>query len=232
MTLDDLKDQLAGSFRQVSERVQETELFINLKDRFDAQNPFTQKMIVAGSITLVFALVLLLPWSWYSSSEDVVASFDTRRGLIRELLKVAREAADVPNIPMPPSTDMLKGDIESRLKQSNLVQEQIKSIDVASTADSKLITAERSSGGLSVSLWKLNVRQIVDVGAALSSLNPSVKMVGLDVKANPEDAHYFDVVFKLASLNVPDLSTPPPPLEEEPQPKKKAPTKKKGAGDE
>lgn len=232
MTLDDLKDQLSGSFRQISERVQETEFFINLKDRFDAQNPFAQKAIVAGAITLLFALVLMLPWSWYSSSEEVVTSFDTRRNLIRELLKVARESADVPSIPVPPSTDILKGDIESRLKQSNLIQEQIKSIDIASSSDSKLITAERSSGAINVSLWKLTVRQIVDVGAALSSLNPSVKMVGMDVKANSEDAHYFDVSLKLASLNVPDLSPPPPPLEEEPaQPKKKAPKKKTGGGE-
>lgn len=228
--LDDLKDQLGGTWRRISERVQETELFINLKDRFDAQSPTGQRLIIAGTLTLVFALALLLPWSWYSSSEETVFAFDSRRQVIRELLKVGREASDVPNIPLPPAADGLKMDIESRLKQSNLIEEQIKSVSMA-MGTGALITAERASGGLDVSLWKLNLRQIVDIGTQLAGLNASVKMTGLDIKPNSEDARYFDVTYQLSLLNVPDLSTPPPPAEEE-APKKKAPSRNRKGADE
>lgn len=216
MTLDDLKDQLLTSARRIGERVQDTPAYAQLKDRFDGLTPPMQRLSVLLVVLVAFLMVLMLPWSWYGETQDVVTTFEERRNVIRELLKVSREAGDVPDIPMAPPIDTMRGDIQSRLKEASLIEEQIKGID-ASTQPSKLIPQDKTEGSLSISLSKLNVRQVVQVGSMLSRLSPSVKVTDLEMLANREDGRYFDVIFRLTSLAVPDLSAPPP----EPEPPKK-----------
>ncbi|MBX2989274.1 MAG: hypothetical protein KF802_15405 [Bdellovibrionaceae bacterium] len=207
MTTDDLKEQLLVTWNRIAERVQETPVYNQLKERFDGLSPSMQKIVVVIGGVLAWFLIISVPWSWYSDSSTLVEGFEERRSVIRELLKVSREAADVPPLMPSPPIESLRSDVESRLRGANLTPEQIKAIDLGG-GGSQLIPNERSLGSLSISLWKLNIRQVVDVGTQLSRLNPSVKLTGTDIAANREDNHYFDVVFKLTALAVPDLSAP------------------------
>jgi hypothetical protein len=94
-----------------------------------------------------------------------------------------------------------------------LIPEQIKSIDLGGS--SGLIPADRASGSVVVNVWKLNLRQAVDIGTRLTNINPSVKVTAVQMTANSEDKRYYDVVYRMTALAVPDLSAPP---EEEPTP--------------
>lgn len=224
MNFDDLKEQLLSLLRRLGERIQDTPAYGQLKDRFDGLSPSMQKTTVLAGVVLAFLIVLSLPWSWYGESHTAVEGFDERRNVIRELLKVSREAAEVPDIPTAPPIESLKADVQNRAKQANLLDEQIKSIETVAAAGG-LVPSDKSAGGLVVTLWKLNLRQLVDVGSQLSRLNPSVKMTGVEIAANKEDAHYFDVVYRLTALAVPDLSADAP----EPEPAK-APARRGSQG--
>lgn len=215
MNFDDLKEQLLSLLRRLGERVQDTPAYGQLKDRFDGLSPSMQKMTVLAGVVLAFLIALSLPWGWYGESHTAMEGFDERRNVIRELLKVSREAAEVPDIPTAPPIESLKADVQNRAKQANLLDEQIKSIETVAAAGG-LVPSDKSAGGLVVTLWKLNLRQLVDVGGQLSRLNPSVKMTGVEIAANKEDAHYFDVIYRLTALAVPDLSADAP----EPEPAK------------
>ena len=216
MTIDDLKDQ----FHQISARMIEDPRIQQIKERYDNLSPQLQSLVqILGGAIFVFIL-LLLPLSWHTESDESIVEFESKRNLIRDLLKVAREAQEVPNIPMPPGIDSLKSTIESLLQNANLIPDQIKSVQFA-PGSSVLFPEALTAGGLEVSLWKLNLRQVVDIGHQLQAINPSVKLRDLIIRTNPQDERYFDVVYKLSSLKVPDLTAPPPMIDED-APKKKS----------
>lgn len=205
MNLDDLKEQFQALGQKISDQLQEVPVFVQLKERFDGLTPASQKMVVFGGIVAAWLFVLSIPWGWKSESGYYVENFETRRTLIRDLLKASREAAQVPNVPPAPPDETLRVDVESRLQSMNVGPEQIASIET-STGGSNLIPADRSSGLLDVNLKKLNVQQVVQAGTQLSRISPSVKMTAIEMIANKEDARYYDVKYRLIALAVPDLS--------------------------
>lgn len=229
MNAEDIKEQILSQLRQVGDRIQDTPAYQNLKERFDSLSTSAQKGLIAAVVAVFFLIILSFPWSMYSESAAQVDGFDGRRNVMRELLKVSREVADVPMIPVPPPMETLKADAEARLKESNLVDEQMKGVTIETPASS-LIPSDRAMGGLQISLAKLNVSQLTNIGARMNALHPSLKMVGVEVTANRQEPKYFDVIYRLVALAVPDLSAPPPVMEDEP--KKKAPTRKGRSGDE
>lgn len=215
MNLDDLKEQLSTIGQRIHERLEEQPTYVQLKERFDGLSPQMQKLTLMGVGGLIWLFVLSIPWGWTSNADLSIETFESRRALVRDLLRVSRESADVPAIPPPPPVEALRPDIESRLRSISLLPEQIKAIDVGSSR-SQLLPLDKSSGALTVQVTKLNVRQVVDAGTQLARLNPSIKMTALEIKANAEDKRYFDVTYRLTALLVPDLSAPP---SEEPPPR-------------
>jgi hypothetical protein len=55
--------------------------------------------------------------------------------------------------------------------------------------------------GLTVTLQKLNVTQMIDAGHALQGIHPLMKMIGIDVRASQENNHLFDVIYRLAAFS-------------------------------
>ncbi|HEY1080208.1 MAG TPA: hypothetical protein VGE46_08920 [Bdellovibrio sp.] len=202
MNLDDLKDRFSSEARVTWERIQESATFNQLRDRYENMTPSMQKVTLVGGVALVAFLILSIPYSYYQQSQDYVGEFEGKRMTIRELLKVSRESADVPQIPQAPSMDMVRSSIEGQISAARLLPEQVKGTESLSV-DSSLIPKNLTEGGLQVSLAKLNIRQILDLGHQFQSINPSVKLKDLVITANREDTRYFDVVFKLVALAVP-----------------------------
>lgn len=208
---DDLKEQVMSALRPVLEKIEETPAYGQMKDRFDGLSPQAQKGVIAGGIVVAFLIVLSIPFGWYSDSQLMVEEFDSRRQTLRELFKVSRELGDIPNIPSPPPVESLRMDLENRLRSFDVLPEQIAGITATGSSTSRLIPAERSSGGITATLRKLNLDQIVGIGTVMSNLGASVKLTGLRIEANSEEAGYFDVTYKLTALRVPDLNDPTPP---------------------
>ncbi|MFS4460286.1 hypothetical protein [Bdellovibrio sp. HCB2-146] len=213
MTLDDLKERFTSEARVTWERIQESTAYNQLKDRYDNMTPGMQKLSIIGVSALVALIILSIPYGYYSTSQDYVTDFEGKRMTIRELLKVTRESSDVPQIPQAPPISSLQGIVDSQIQSAHLLPEQIKGTQTVSN-NSKLIPSNLTEGMLEVSLAKLNLHQILDMGHRLQSINPSVKLKDMVMSANREDSRYFDVVFKLVALAVPappEVAPPEPP---------------------
>lgn len=227
LNLDDLKDQMGTQFRHSWEQFQESSLYNQLKDRYENLTPLAQKLSIVGIVLLFTLIVFSIPWGFYSQSSQYISEFEGKRNIIRDLLKVSREAHDNPDIPVPPPLESVKNQIDTTLKAAQLIPEQMKGIEIV-TEKSDIVPATLSKGILRVSLAKLNLRQIVDLGYAMQAINSSLKMKDLSIEANLQNPKYFDVVFKLIALNVPQEPLPAPPEVEEPKNKgaRKKPVKK------
>lgn len=213
MNFDDIKDNLKSQLGQTWSRVEDSSFYNQMRDRFENLTPTNQRLTLMGMGALLALIIISIPYSYYSSSTDYVSTFEEKRGLIRELLKVTRESSEVPDLPQAPSPDMLKSSVESQLNMAKLLPEQMKGIEVMA-ADTGLIPKGLLSGGLKINLAKLNLRQIVDIGYNIQNISPSVKMSGLNISANAEDPRYFDVEMKLVSLAVPQAHTDMPDADE------------------
>ncbi|WP_413587289.1 hypothetical protein [Bdellovibrio sp. HCB274] len=212
MNLEDVKDRLSSEFRATWDRIQESGAYNQMRDRYENMTPSMQKLTIYGGIALATLMVLSIPYGYFSGSSEAVGEFEGKRMTIRELLKVSREASEVPAIPQAPSMDAIRGTVDNMIQAAHLLPEQIKGTQ--STGGSGLIPTNLSEGGLQISLAKLNLRQIVDLGYKFSNISPSVKMADMSMTANREDNRYFDVVYKLVALAVPA----PPVIAAEPEP--------------
>jgi len=202
MNWDDLKDRFAEDLKKTLERLQENSLYIQIKDRYENLTPPMQKLsLVATGFVILFVLIST-PMTYLSNSSDAVVEFEERRETIRELLKVSRESQDVPNIPVPPELNFIQSTAESQLQNARLLPEQIKSVQMLSES-SELLPSNLISGGLMVSLAKLNLRQVIELGYQLQSISTSIKLKDLKMIATPNSSGYFDVEYKLFALNVP-----------------------------
>ncbi|KYG60398.1 hypothetical protein [Bdellovibrio bacteriovorus] len=208
MNLDDLKDRFISDARQTWERIQDSAAYNQLRDRYENMTPVMQKLTVVGVVALIAFMILSIPYGAFNESRTYVEEFESKRMTIRELLKVSRESADVPQIPQAPSMDMIRNNIQNQLTAANLLPEQMKGTEVL-TNDSKIVPQNLTEGMLQVSLAKLNIRQALDLGHQFQSINASVKLKDMAMTANAEDSRYFDVTYKLIALAVPAPPEPP-----------------------
>ncbi len=210
-SFEDIKEQIQNTLKNQWEQFQESSLYIQVKERYENLTPAMQKLTLWGSAALAILIVLSLPISYYSESATYVSEFEEKRQLVRDLLKTSRESQESPDLAVPPSMEQLKSQVDAQIQSARLVPEQILGTQII-PASSKLIPNTLSEGTLKISLAKLNLKQLIDLGYQLQSLNPSVKMLDLQIEANRLDPRYFDVTYKMAALAVPNkLETPAEP---------------------
>lgn len=222
MTFEDMKERFQTEGRALLDKIQDSSAYIQLRERYENLSPNKQKLTLLALTAVVLFLVFEMPIGYFSSSSEAVSTFEDRRQLIRDMMKVTRDKQEAPQIAVPPDLNSLKSVIDSQLQAARLLPGQIRSNEVAAESVN-LIQGNLLQGVLKISLLQLNLRQVLDLGFQLQSVSPSVKMTDLQMEANPKDPRYYDVTYKLAVLNVPN--EPEAVAEEAPQP---PPTKKKG----
>jgi hypothetical protein len=211
---DNLKDSAKSAFDKTSERVRESDAYIQLQDRYQNLSPSGQKLARAAGILLILFVFLFVPLSYLSSSSQSITLFESKRELIRDLFRTYRESSSTQNVTLPPAPDSLRAQIQAVIQRAELTPEQ--NIGVAeSSMDGRLIPQNLISSVLDIKLMKLNLKQIVDIGSAIVAINDSVKMKDVTIIANTTDNRYYDVTYKLYSLKVPE-PIPEPVAELEP----------------
>lgn len=198
MAFEELKEQAKDRALMIWSRIQESGPYNNLKERFESLPLIAQKAIGAGVGVLMALIILSIPLSYINSASEVISEFNDNRLLLRELMRVGPSAQMQP--PLPPglsSADMV-AQAQGRLSAFQLQAEQI--ISVSPIADrSGLIPSGFDQQAIAVALSKLNLTQMVGIGFNLQSMAPGIKMIGMEVQANRDDNHYFDVTYKLLS---------------------------------
>jgi hypothetical protein len=225
--LDELKDQLKTTVQTTWERIQESEAYNQLSDKYQSLSPSGQKVAQGVTAFLIAAIIFYSPISQLQISSELLTQFENKRVLIRDLFKTYRDASGGLQMPPAPQASELISTIQGSLQSAQLVPEQILAVDV-SQAEGRLIPTSLQQAVIEVKLAKLNLRQIVDIGAQLANISQSVKVKDMFMQANAEMAGYFDVNYKLYALKVPEPL--PEPAPEPINTKKKKPSE--AAGDE
>lgn len=223
MNIEDLKDQLKETYENSRRQVTESAAYIILKEKYDVLPPRTQKIIHGVTALLAVFLIMLLPMSFLSSSSEQISSFETDRKLIKDLMKTDQQLKNGPNPPRPLTISQLKTNLEGVINSSRLLPEQIDSTRMEKPLLSSSISKSIDANAITVSLNKLNLQQIADIGFNLQSVHDSVHMSGLEVNTNADNDHYFDVKYELTVFNIPET-----PEDNEPKNQKKSRRSRRG----
>lgn len=207
--IDEIKNAFNARVEQIAHRVQESDLYQRASERYQGLTPQGQRLATFVVIATMAALVLFSPLSSYFSSQDQISAFEAQRDLIKDLFKTYREVNKDAGISTPPPVDLMISQINSQLQTNMLLPEQI--IGVTNASREGLLIPERFVRNVvHVSLAKLNLRQIVDIGNTLNRLSESVKMKDLVIAARSDMNGYFDVTYKMYALNVPEIQIAAP----------------------
>jgi hypothetical protein len=209
-----LNDNVKNSASQAFDRFRESSLYAKGQDRFENLSPAGQKLALIGLAASLIFLLLYVPFSNFTASHIELSQFEEKRSLIRELFKTYRDSSSNQNVAVPPNPGMLRTSIESVLTRAELLPEQKMGV-IPGAAEGRLIPQNLVGEVVFVNLAKLNLKQIVDIGAGIAAISSSVKMKDISIRANAQDTRYFDVTYKLYTLNVPE------PVVELPEPEAK-----------
>lgn len=199
MALEDIRDGLRDKLKSVWGRVRESDAYLQLNERYQSLSPTGQKLSIAGVSLLAFLLIMAVPWSFYSGSQTSVEDFENKRNVIRELFRVNREAASLAPAPPPVSASELQTVARNSLTAARLQTDQIVTV-TESTSNIASIPKTIDQTGVQVSLAKLNLKQIVDIGHSLQNMQGTARMTGLEIKANVADARYYDVIYRIVAF--------------------------------
>lgn len=206
MNFEDIKEQLFEKAKNIWNELQENSTFLSLKERFDNYSSKQKIIFIVPIIGIVLLFFLSIPYSFYSSASENLVIFEENIDLIRELLRLKQEQDQSPISPVPMNSSNIKSQIESSLTNLQLPHDQIDSVTVISPTISFAIPKEVDSKGIRVSLKKLNLTQIVDIGHRLQSIDPNSKMTSLNIEADIENNHYYNVVFEIVGFSLPVLT--------------------------
>ncbi len=214
MNFSDLKEKILESLQQLLARVQENSLYIQLMERYRNFNPAVQKLLIAGGIFFLGFAIYLIPDSFVSSSKTYEESFQVNRRLIRDLFRTARNPVIRTDQFKGLSFDEMRSLIDAQITSTQIIESQKGAyVPVNKPLPSKMVPGAIQQEGLSFELKKLNLTQIVQLSQKLSAMHPNTKLAGVDIQADKEDPHYFQVKFTMSSLSLP--------MKEEPTPSKK-----------
>lgn len=205
--LDDLKEQLKERGSALWERINESTIYNNIRERYEAWPPALQKGLIVTGIFLIVAMVFSLPFNYLESASDRMTEFEERRSLIRELLKAGRVNRSLMPISSGPSPEVLRSQIDGIIRSANLIPDQIGPIQEADANEAEaLVPKTVGISAVVVSLKKLNLRQVVDIGYELNRMHSAVKLLGLEVSA-ANLKNYYDAQFKVVSFSFPGVKS-------------------------
>lgn len=230
---ENLGNSIKGRANQMADRIQDSDTYQKLAERYHGLTPQGQKLVTAGVIVGLTLLILYSPISSLLTSQTEISIFNDQRALIKELFKTYRDSTSESGLSAAPSADQLMGQINSQLQSNQLLPEQISSV-AAGSFEGSLIPDKLVRDVINVRLAKLNLRQIVDIGNLLNRLSESVKMKDMTIDARNDMQGYFDVTYKLYALKIPEMQIAPAEFDEpaEKPKKKKADAKDSSGGDE
>lgn len=225
-----LLEKLRDQARDLWTRIQETSIYMSLREKYESLSIRVQKAIILTGSLLAVLFLLSFPYAYISSSQSSLSSFEENRELIRGLLKASSSLKEPSPLPPEMSSDDLSSMINRSLEEFHLVPEQMGGVQAVGEKLTNLVPDQVKQTGVSLTLKKLNLKQIVEISHRLQTLNPGTKVIGMDVTANAA-SHYFDVVYKIASFSIPTVSAPEAPGRGKARPLPKGQPKEENEGE-
>lgn len=208
MDLGSLKEELTEKVAAVWDKVEEHPAYSQLLEAFDSLPNKAQKAVIVGSGLLVTYLIISIPLSFITSSQDSMEEFESHRQTIRDLLKTTRMDSAGSSFRSGPTSGGLINRVRSTITAQNFLPEQVGDIQSFDASNLPLGPKTIEKFGVQAQVKTLNLREIINLGYQLQQVTSGVKLIGMEMKATQKDPHYFDVVFKLVSFVLPPDAPP------------------------
>jgi hypothetical protein len=204
MKLLDLVERVKELALELKGRIEETAIYQTLKERFETLSPRTQQTAIWSTIGVFSLMVVSCPYGYYSTSNEDIKRFDDIRKTMRALLSAAQVANQLSGVTPDLEINVAQSRMQSEVQNLGLQPEQIGSVSIGGAIEVGELLAPTSiiQNGLFVELKKLNLRQVVEVGHRLQSLQGTLKLAGLDMKTSSDNDHYFDVTYRLINFSL------------------------------
>jgi hypothetical protein len=208
VNLNDLRERILDQAKNVRDRVEQSAIYNNLRERFEVLPARTQQLVVVGGLGLVALTLVYLPLSFLWSASSKISEYEETRSLLSDLMQTAG-MDDLSQLAPAISADQMRAMVDQALAEQQLTPEQIESIaPTESESGASLIPSSVKNvahQSLSVSLKKLNVKQIEDIGYRLQNLQQrDIKLTTMRIDRVAQDkAGYFDVEFHLTNFSIP-----------------------------
>jgi hypothetical protein len=206
VNLESIKEQLIERWNSIWERIRDTDSFIQAKERYQNLSPTMQKVVTASGLFFAGLIILAIPLSLLSSSSESVENFENNVRLVRDFYRIQRELQTTPMVPATPPAGEIANNVQSIVQAAGLSADQIsgpREINPEREANNALQPPGITEHGAEITLIKLNVKQVADIGAKLSQIAGGLHLTALDMKANAENDHYYDVIFRVTGFTVP-----------------------------
>jgi hypothetical protein len=228
MALEDIGDRLKDQLIALWGRVQESTLYNNFKEQYDTWPTIAQKAVVFGASFLLAFMILSIPYSSIDSATTSIEEFTEYRSLLRDLLRVGRAVKEPSPLPAAIPAAELQSQVQAMLGEFGLVPEQLGGVQpLLDRPAGSLAATVIHQEGVALNLKKLNLMQVIDIGYRLQTISGGVKLTGLDMTANNDDNHYYDVSYRLVSFSLPQYGQEG---DEETAPRGRAPPAKGSRG--
>lgn len=209
MDFETYKEQLLEALATYKSKIEDSESYIRLKEKYDTLSPNLQKMIIYGTSILVIYFIYSIPASYVSSSQENLSYFEENRQITRELIRAGRVARTIKLPPPAPGISSLKTQLESKLTQQTILPEQkTATTEVDNIAAKTIVPKSIEQKGLKTTLKKLNIKQVIKLGEALDSIS-STRLMNIAIQADSKDPHFYNVDYEIAAFSVPQPQITP-----------------------
>lgn len=206
MAFEELQDQLKDKWQEFKGQLDDSPAFNTLKERFETLNPTSQKAIIWSGIVIFTFFMFSCPYSYWSTSTEYVAEYETTRDMIRDLLKTSHIANQMGDVPSALTESQLRTEINRIVSDVRLLPEQNLGVDMVSANDfgRPLAPKQINQEGWLVRLQQLNTKQIAEIGFRLQNMNAGVKLAGMDLSVFSEDPRYYNAQYRLIKFITPE----------------------------
>ena len=201
--MENLIDQLKEKLKEVGEQIKDSGWYNELVEKYENLSPQTQKMAILGISFLGVLFILILPGGFLISSLKKGDKFSQDRLLIKELLEVGSSSQN--NLLKSMTIAQVMSTARNQLAQ-NLAVHQIGSVGLLKLDEfaQKFKKSNLKHEGVSVELKKINLNQVINTAHLLESISPTIKLLSVNMTADEEDPHFYNVVYKLVSILIPE----------------------------
>lgn len=230
MDFETLKEQFLEQMRGYRAKIQDSELYIRLKERFDNLPPQGQQGIIYGGIFVALLFIYSFPAGFVSAAKEKIGYFDENRQLTRDLIRAGRIARTIQLPPPAPPVEMLKTQVEDRLLIEKVMPEQKQGVNpTAEVADKAMVPKDIDQSGLKATIKQLNLKQLVRIAESMNTID-GTHLINMAIVADAKDPHYFNVDYEMAAFSVPQNEVVEEPKDKGPRSKSRF--KKNKASDE
>jgi hypothetical protein len=219
MDFESYKEQLIELLKNYKNKIQDSETYIRLKEKYDNLPQNYQYAILSMTVLLLFYFIYSIPASFVSVADEKIGYFEENRQLTRELIRAGRIARTIQLPPPAPSAEALTSQVENILLEERVLPEQkTATTPMPEVASSKIVPKSINQTGLKTALKQITLKQIIKIGESINNIN-STKLMNIAILADKKDPHYYNVDYEVAAFSVPLSASP---VEEKPQSKFKS----------